>query len=146
MEDGVHTISYVVTNRMELDSIKNVTFNLDATKPVVTVTSAVKNAAVAQDEKYVVSGATGETLTVTATDPGNDVGTGSGVASTKVTVNGSEKALAADNTLTLADAGVYDVVVTVTDKAGNEAAQKFTVIVNNETLTDEITQMRMVHR
>lgn len=78
-------------------------------------------------------------MTVTATDPGNDVGTGSGVASTKVTVNGSEKALAADNTLTLADAGVYDVVVTVTDKAGNEAAQKFTVIVNNETLTDEIT-------
>lgn len=139
LEDGVHTISYAVTNRMELDSIKNVTFNLDATKPVVTVTSAVKNAAVAQDEKYVVSGATGETLTVTATDPGSDVGTGSGVASTKVTVNGSEKALAADNTLTLADAGVYDVVVTVTDKAGNEAAQKFTVIVNNETLTDEIT-------
>ena len=117
MEDGVHTISYAVTNRMELDSIKNVTFNLDATKPVVTVTSAVKNAAVAQDEEYVVSGATGETLTVTATDPGSDVGTGSGVASTKVTVNGSEKALAADNSLTLADAGVYDVVVTVTDKA-----------------------------
>ena len=139
LEDGVHTISYAVTNRMELDSIKNVTFNLDATKPVVTVTSAVKNAAVAQDEEYVVSGATGETLTVTATDPGSDVGTGSGVASTKVIVNGSEKALAADNTLTLADAGVYDVVVTVTDKAGNEAAQKFTVIVNNETLTDEIT-------
>ena len=78
-------------------------------------------------------------MTVTATDPGSDVGTGSGVASTKVIVNGSEKALAADNTLTLADAGVYDVVVTVTDKAGNEAAQKFTVIVNNETLTDEIT-------
>ncbi len=137
--DGTHVLSYTATNRMELTGGKNVIFNLDTTAPVLTVTSAVKNAAVAKDDEYVVSGAAGETLTVTATDPGSDAGTGSGVASTKVTVNGSEKALAADNTLTLADAGVYDVVVTVTDKAGNKATQKFTVIVDNETLVDEIT-------
>lgn len=144
LPDGIYTVSYrSQDNRGNVEETRQRDFKIDTVAPVVTINQPTAT-------QYPHSGVL--TLDYTVTDgPATGVGAGSGVASTKVTLDGSTTlnghGLAsgqAINLLTELRLGEHTFTVESVDNVGHARTQTvtFTIIVTPESLIDAVRYFR----
>lgn len=154
LSTGEHTFTVNADNYLEKSKTSDeLIFYIDKSGPNITVNSGYygKDTEDISDNNkylysgnnyYVVSGNSGETLTISADDIYSGTSIGSGVDKVTISVNGEVQTITPDVNgnyeLKVTSSGFYNVVVNVSDNAGNPSSKDIYLVIDNSTIDKSI--------